>query len=308
MKKMIYGAVVTTVLVFLYLCPSEGFNASSAGLSLWFETLVPTLLPLMIISNLIVRSGLIEPLMFLFSPLLKFLFGIGTNGSYALCVGFFCGYPMGAKVIADLAKEGQLSAVESQYLLNFCNNVSPIFIINFLVIQHLGKKELILPTILIIYGSPLIFGLLTSIRKRADFAPPGQIHKNTAPTPLLNFELVDACIMNGIINITKLGGYIILFAILARIIQYLPVSNAILKAFCVGIMEVTNGIHAICTEPGSFSLKYLLLIVVCSFGGLSSIAQTVSMIQGTELSLSKYILSKTAIAAIAVAGTACFLL
>lgn len=308
MKKMLYGLVITTALIFLYLCPADGFDASLAGLLLWFQTLVPTLLPLMILSNLIINLGLIEPLMFLFAPIFRFLFGVGTNGSYALTVGFFCGYPMGAKVIADLTNEKQITLTEAQYLLGFCNNVSPMFIINFLVLEHLHKEELIIPTIVIIYGAPLLYGLFSGIKCRKQFQESTSLHTNTAPTTTLNFGLVDACIMNGILNITKLGGYIMLFAILAKIVLYLPISNAVIKAFLVGIMEVTNGIHTISMENASFTIQYLLLIAICSFGGLSSIAQTESMIHESGLRLSKYVISKLIITVIALALAACYLL
>ena len=49
-------------------------------------------------------------------------------GSYALLLGLICGYPMGAKLTADLFREGKITKSEAQYLLTFCNNPGPVFI------------------------------------------------------------------------------------------------------------------------------------------------------------------------------------
>ena len=52
---------------------------------------------------------------------------------------------MGAKVTADLLKKELITRDEAEYLLSFCNNTSPIFIINFIVWKTFGQEELLFP-------------------------------------------------------------------------------------------------------------------------------------------------------------------
>ena len=54
---------------------------------------------------------------------------------------------MGAKITADLIRNQSISVEEGTYLLSFCNNTSPIFIMNFLVWKTLDRKELLLPSL-----------------------------------------------------------------------------------------------------------------------------------------------------------------
>lgn len=81
------------------------------------------------------------------------------EGSFAVVAGFLCGYPMGAKITADLIRNQSISVEEGTYLLSFCNNTSPIFIMNFLVWKTLDRKELLLPSLVILLGTPVVMKL-----------------------------------------------------------------------------------------------------------------------------------------------------
>ena len=94
---------------FLILCffvmlsfPSEVFEGAKSGLLLWFLTVLPTLFPFLLISRLLLDSCACSLLNKLLAPVISRLFGISAQGSFAFIVGFLCGYPMGAKITADL--------------------------------------------------------------------------------------------------------------------------------------------------------------------------------------------------------------
>ena len=293
LKKLSYGFVVLLLMVFMFLKPTSAVEASKTGLMLWFQTIIPTLLPFMILSNLMIQLDMIKHITFFFSPILHRVFHISANGSYAMLIGFLCGYPMGAKTTADMTENGLISLEEGQYLLSFCNNVSPMFIITFIINESLHRPELLFTTLLILYSSPLILALFLNpfYQKRRQEAKPFTYEKKV-PKVQINFALIDTCIMNSFENITILGGYIILFAILSGFIQMIPIPAPYLKYAMIGITEITNGVKTISSSDLPFSIQYMMLLVSTSFGGLSSIAQTKSMIQDSGLSLKLYILSK----------------
>ena len=99
------------------------------ALILWSTSLVPYLLPIMIISRLLIGSNLIYRFLRPFSFLCKKMLHLSPAGSYALLLGFCCGYPMGVKTLADLRSEDAISSEEAHYLTYFINNVSPGFLI-----------------------------------------------------------------------------------------------------------------------------------------------------------------------------------
>ena len=309
MKKIFYGIAITTMLLFLLLYPVNALTASRAGLSLWFHTLVPTLLPFMILSNFLIQADLMKSVIALLAPPLYRLLRLSPAGSYALIIGFFCGYPMGAKVLCDLRNTNQISHLEADYLLSFCNNISPSFIITFLVTEQLKKPALLVPTLSILYGAPLIWGLLQNAGYRKKQRQLPAIRKPSVGSNVktrLSFTLIDRCIMEGVFTIVKLGGYLMLFAIISGILQMFPIPWLPVKALLTAMIEITNGIPAI-TAAFSFPLAYLLLILLCSFGGFSAIAQTDSVIKSAHLSLRKYVRSKIIISIIAAILAICFL-
>jgi sporulation integral membrane protein YlbJ len=300
MKKVLYGLVVFILMLFMFIRPIEAVAASKTGLLLWFQTIIPTLLPFMILSNLMIQLDIIQNVTFLFGPVFRKLLKISNNGSYALLIGFLCGYPMGAKTTSDMVTKQLISKEEGQYLLSFCNNVSPMFIITFIVNESLQKPEILFPTLVILYASPLIYALLLNPFYRKTLKGETVCHTKKVSKAQINFELIDTCIMNGFENITKLGGYIILFAIISGVIQVIPIGSPIIKYTLIGCTEITNGIKTISSANIPFHYQYILLLGITSFGGLSSIAQTKSMIKESNLSLNKYILSKLVTTAITI--------
>ncbi len=98
----------------------------------------------------------------LFRPF-HLLFGTSFYGSFAVLSGFFCGYPMGAKIIADLLLQGKISLEEASYLLSFCNNASPSFIITFLVLNTIHQKAFCIPALLLLFGTMILLSFLQRI-------------------------------------------------------------------------------------------------------------------------------------------------
>lgn len=288
MKKIIYSTILIIILLFMFFRPSLAFEASKTGLLLWFHTIIPSLLPFMILSNLIIHLDIMEYITFFLAPFFSKLFLITPKSVYAIITGFLCGYPMGAKVTSDLVQTKKISLKEGQYILSFCNNVSPIFVINFIINESLGKKELLVPALIILYSSPILCGLLFR-KKREDW---NKGTKKEISELKIDFKILDISIMDGFATIVKLGGYIIMFAIISSILLNVFAPYTYVKSALVGITEITNGIHVISKASISEPVKFILLLAITSFGGLSSIAQTESMIKGAGLSIKRYILAK----------------
>lgn len=309
-KKLSAITLIISILLFLLIKPAEAIAASSTGLLLWFHSCIPALLPFLILSNLLIRMNVIPLITKCFYPLLHPVFGLSANGCYAFLTGFLCGYPMGAKTTAELIRNEKITLSEGQYLLSFCNNTSPAFLIGFCLTTSLNAAEWILPSMLIIYGSPLLLGLLTRgtallhrHRKQSSVsAVRTQAPKKQTSGFQFSFQILDVCIMDGFETITRLGGYIILFSILAGMIGLLPKHLLLPRLLGIGICELTNGISAAAASPLPFALRYLLCMCYLLFGGLSITAQTYSLIADTGLSIRSYLLAKLLTLLLGLAG------
>lgn len=284
MKKTI-SAVVMIGLFFLMLTfPKQTLYGASEGLMLWFEILLPTLLPFLILTNLLLQTNAIVYISYIIGPLFEKIFQVSHNGSFAVLSGFLCGYPVGAKVTADLVRSQKITLEEGKYLLSFCNNTSPAFIISYLVLQNIKDESLLFSTLLILYLSPILCSFL--FRKYYHIKRTHTQQESSAFEFQLNFKIIDDCIMNGFETITKIGGYIILFSILITLGESTPFTPIL------PFLEITNGIPRILKMVPDFKLCYLLLMILTSFGGICAIAQTNSMLYDTGLSIFSYIIEK----------------
>ncbi len=280
--------------------PDLSVRGASNGLLLWFNVVLPTLAPFIICTQMITVLGGVELLMKPFAPLLNRLFKVSLTGSYVLLCGLLCGYPLGARMCADFRKNGSLSPEESAYLLAICNHPSPMFLLGYVRAQlPLPVSPLWLITCLYLPILPL------SLLARHFYGIDRPI-AHTFPCQKKNAskESLKAAALNPVTTTTKkpsledtiastcetmviIGGYIMLFSILAAWIGELSFLPASLRALLAGGAEITTGVSSLChTFPAS---KCLLPVTgAVAFGGFSGIFQTRSVIRDSGLSIGHY--------------------
>lgn len=271
-------------LVVMLCFPMETFNGAATGLLLWFQTILPTLLPFIILSNILIQTNCVYYISRAIKPFLQKLFHISDEACYAVLIGFLCGYPMGAKVIADLIITKRISENEGQYLLSFCNNTSPMFIISYIVMQHFKDESMLWGTLVILFMSPVLCSFV--FRKFYTYNILAINNKCYKREICLHFNIFDDSIMNGFVTITKVGGYIILFSILFTLGAKLPLG------WLLPILEISNGIPWIIKLSSNIAISYPYILALTSFGGFCAVAQTNSMIQETGLRVFPYIIQK----------------
>lgn len=280
------------VLLFMLLKPMDALEGAKDSLLMWFHSLLPSLLPFMILSGLLVSTGSAVLCTSLFHPIFHRLFKTSQEGTFALIIGFLCGFPMGAKILSDFRLQNKISKEEGNFLLGFCNNFSPMFVLSFLCPLLTIPQWKIL---LIVFGSPLLYGIFYGLFFKKSQTPNSK--KDKVPLTF-SFSMVDTAIMSGFTAITKLGGYLILFGIFAKMVTALPAAT-ILKGCLISLTEITNGIAVTSSLVLSEKLKALILLPGLALGGLSGLAQTKCMIGETDLSLKNYALAKLMCALIA---------
>ncbi len=286
---------ITAVLLFIsmLLSPRAVFSGAEDGLLLWFQIVFPTLFPFMLVSALMMAGGGLSVISGLFGNVLGRIFATSGNGAFAVLTGFLCGYPMGAKVTADLLRSGRITRNEGCYLLSFCNNTSPAFIMNFIIWKTLGRDELTVPSLLILFGVPVLLSFLFRrfyLHGEKRFRSPEKNNGRAGNT--LDFAAFDSCMMDSFEGIVKVGGYIISFSILIALLGEFS-DIAFFKAVLPSL-EITNGIVMLHKGIADPALSYPLIMGLTSFGGFCSVAQTNCMLRGTGISIFPYIAQKLA--------------
>ena len=141
-------------LTFLILTHSQvSLDYALSGFALWYGKMIPTLLPFMILSGALIRLNLSEKFASLLHPVIGRIYQCRKNVSYAIIIGFLCGFPMGAKVTADLLENHKITYQEASFLISFNNNIGPVYFCGF-VVPLLGIKNLWI-CLFAMYGIPL---------------------------------------------------------------------------------------------------------------------------------------------------------
>lgn len=294
MKKIIK----TSLFLFLFGCilcfPKISFSYAATGLTLWFDRMIPTLFPFMILSTLMIRQNISDTFSSLIYPVFGRLFKISKSCVYCLLLGFLCGFPMGARVVAELYERKDISKREASFLLAFCNNIGPVYYISFLLpVTALFVPEKLLFLLFGMYGLPLLYGLF--IRFSGFGLPKGCFdsnsqHNSTSPESFL--ESLNHAMQGAVNGITTLGGYMILCNLL-NIIPHIfftictPDAHPIWRSLLNCLLEITSGISRLGDNAPLF------LFTILPLGGLSCIVQTASMLQNTDLSLKNYLFHKS---------------
>ena len=84
MKKLLFTIFCITQIGFILVYPAEALKAAREGLNLWLNVMIPTLLPFLICTGILVQTGLISRLLAPFKTLWKIVFGISPAGAYAV--------------------------------------------------------------------------------------------------------------------------------------------------------------------------------------------------------------------------------
>lgn len=250
------------------------------GLEIWAYSMIPALLPFMILSGIIVRMDLVENVTgFLAIPLRKLLH-CSKVACYCILVGFLCGFPMGAKTIAELYAKGNLDKQESRILLAFCNNLGPAYLAG-LVIPLLHIKYP-LYCFSIFYGIPFIYGFgyyhlaaLNSTYAKKNTNTNNNMGANAKRHGFKEFLFcLETSIVGSMSSIILLGGYVIFFCLL-NLLPYCVTGKA--QSILAPFFEITSGLQSL---EGRMPIYCLTM---CSFGGLCCLAQTHAALKDTDL-------------------------
>lgn len=306
-RSCLIKAAMVLFLCCLLFFPSSALSGAKNGLLLWFNQVLPSLLPFLILSTLFLSTGLSDSIAYRLAPVLSPILRCSPSGCYAVVIGLLAGLPVGAKTIAALTLSGRITKKEGQYLLPLCNNPSPLFLLGYISVSVLGQPSLRYPILFIVILSSVLAAMLMRPREVPSFKENPYDSTNNRRTPFsFSFLLLDAAIEQAFSVLTKVGGYIILFSVLSSLLTKLPFPSPVIA--CVGsFLEITSGSASLAALSLPVSVFVPLVVGFVTFGGLSAAAQTKSVLAGTKFPFAHYLLTKAVAGLIAGLLTIAFL-
>lgn len=259
-KKIWQGLVVAALGAALLFYASASRQNIVRTLLLAVETVIPSLFPMLILSDFSVRTGLFRPHGKRFCRLLHRFFGISENGFAALLFGLCGGYLTGVKTAVSLFEAGAISGEEARHLSLFCVSPGLAFCITAVGDAMLGSKKLGF----LFFITCTVTALLTGVICR----PKKQLHTVFVPTQMKDTVGIAFCgsVRKSADAMLSLAAWMAVFAAAQGILEsILPQSAA---PFCRLLAEVTNAVH-LCVQNKNLSLCAAAL----AFGGLCIFCQ-----------------------------------
>ncbi len=288
MKKKLLAILLALCICYGILFPKLFAAAAANGLYLWYHSVLPTLLPFSILSGIVIHTGIYDTVFDKISPVLGHIYPLRAPLFFPLIAGFLFGFPLGSKLCADLYHVGKISKEEAVTVSCISNNFGPAFLYNY-VFASLPENHM--PGwlfLLLCYLPPFLLGRILIFTVHSSV--PGKCsEKMPASRFEINLTIIDDGIMNGFTTMIKLAGYIMFFSIAADMMQHVPFQHPAVSCCFAGFLEITNGIYALTCTNLSPTGQYLLATAFVSFGGLSGIFQTASMMSELKTGMRTYV-------------------
>lgn len=299
---LIFSVIVYTFLLLLFSSPS--IQSSKAALDLCARSLIPSLFPFFVCSNLLINLGGARLFSNLLTPLMRPLFGLGGSCGLPMLLGYISGYPIGAKTAADLYLTGGCTKSEAEKLLAFCNNSGPMFIIGAVGSGMLGNRHFGF----ILYFSHILSSLIVALCMRP---LPVTVHHSGKSDPSVSTsgfgEVFTSAISSAVLLTLNVCGFVIMFATVISFADSLGFIDALAslgldpslsRAIIYGFFECSGGCSAAIMSVKSPLLLLMLLSAVIAWSGISVHLQVLGIIKKAKLSPKLYFKGKALMAII----------
>lgn len=133
--------LMSLFLLFLIIRNSQAaVDHMTRGMKLCATSVIPSLFPFMVVSEMLVRSGAGEAVGRLLRKPARLLFGVGEGSACAILLGALCGFPIGTRVAVSFYKERQITQDELLRVLCVSNNPSSAFVISAVGLTLFGSR------------------------------------------------------------------------------------------------------------------------------------------------------------------------
>ena len=331
MKKLALIPVILAMAVMLLIYPENCLSSARFGLELWLTAVLPSLLPFMAASFLLLETGVVRMIAAIFAPVTRALFYAPGESAYVLLASAVSGYPVGARLAAELYANEQITEADAQRIVRFTSVTGPVFLTGAVSAGMFGLPEAGVYLAAAHYLSALLVGVLFGLwDRRRNPAPSASILRlkdmwqrfkfDAASCPTLGAMLASS-VEKSLAALFKVGGFIILFSVMLELLSvtgvmdvmvwvYAPlaslggIDSAGAAAMLAGSIEMTTGCAQVAALGTDINVKLILASGIVSFGGFGIHMQTRAVCASSGLRPKRFLAAKSAQGIISSALTA----
>ncbi|WP_017727187.1 sporulation integral membrane protein YlbJ [Halalkalibacterium ligniniphilum] len=324
LKTLLFASFASFLAVSLMIFPKESLEASTLGLQMWWNVVFPSLLPFFIVSELLIGFGVVSFLGMILEPLMRPLFRVPGVGGFVWAMGLASGYPAGAKLTARMRQEKKLSRIEAERLVSFTNSSNPLFIFGAISIGFFQNAALGILLALSHYFGNICVGLMMRFhgRREESVLPPSPVKRMSIKKAIQLMhnerlkdgrplgQLLGDAVRSSIQTLLMVGGFIILFSVLNRILSLVGLTELLAAFFSIilaffqlpnelstpllsGLFEITLGAQMTSqVESASLLQQVIVTSFFLAFCGFSVQAQVASILAETDIRFKPFFVAR----------------
>lgn len=290
MKNRIKNIVIVVICLFflleILLKRELVFSTVNSSLDIWITSLLPSLFPFFVISDLLISYDIIRYIPSFIKSFFKFLFNVSDNGLFVYFISMLSGFPSNARNIKSMYLDGKISKEEGEQLLIFTHFSNPMFILGTLVSIFFKNSSLGLVILISHFLPNFILGILF----RDNNVNSGLGKKNVSNG---NFGIVlTRSIKKSLDSVLSILGTVTVFLLISTILVNVFSLSKGSSLLVKGVLELTTGLKYLSTL--GLSNRYLVILSSCflSFGGLSVHMQVINEISETDIGYRNFFIGR----------------
>lgn len=302
----------TFLLLFFTLCiliyPNISLDAAKKGFILWSTVVFPALLPFFVLSDLLIKYGIVRFLGVFLDPFIGSLFKVSGVGGIIFTLSVVSGFPNGARMATQLYHDGILTKDEAERIVAFSNFSNPIFILGAVAIGMFGNIRMGIALLIIHIVSNIFVGIIFGIGKKRPLKK--QPFTQTLQEEWKNLQIISKqkesfglrlsdAVKNAVQTLLLIGGLIMVFAVVNALLQAANVTPLLAKILSeiipsfhtdyiqvafTALLEVTIGLkHLSEISPDILFNQMILASALLAFNGFSVHAQVIGVLATENL-------------------------
>lgn len=286
MKKysnLIINLITFFILILILFNKSLVSTTITSSFYIWFNTLVPSMLPMFILSDILINYNFIEYIPKRITNFIRKLFNISNNSVLILFISCISGFPGNARALKEAYDLNLISKEEVEHLLLFNHFPNPLFIIYTVGALYFNNSKLGIIILINIYLSNLIIGII--YRKNNH---PTSINYISNISKSQSFITIFATSIKKSINtLLMISGTVTSFLIISTLLCHILNINSLTSAIIKGILEMTMGLNSLSNINININIKLILSSIFITFGSISIHMQIISILK--DISYLKYL-------------------
>lgn len=264
------------------------FDTISYSLSMWINSIIPSLAPFFIISDILINYDITNYIPRKIKKLFRKIFNVSDNVLTIFFLSIISGFPSNARNVRTMYEMELITSTEASHALTFTHFSNPLFILGTVSVFFLHNDTYGLIILISHYLSNIILGVM--LRKyntisNINYTPKQNKSKNF-PSIFIN------SIKRAIDTLLTILGTLTCFLVLSSIIINRLNLNLYNSTIFKGILEITMGLKSLSLLSIPDIYKVVISTMFISFGGLSVHMQVLSFLIDTDISYKPFFIAR----------------